>query len=245
MPKLKTCTYNCVYCELGKTSLKGLVGINYRCEVPPHFSEDFKAELRAKLVECASYIKVIIIGYNGEPTLNKNLDLVLEILHKIRYETGIEKVPVATLINSSTIGDARIRTILSKFDLVVAKLDAGTQSLFYTTNLPHHSVPSLEKIIENLILLKQELEPRTSFYIQTLLFKSQSDFSIRANNTTENLLELAKAIKQICPEQLQIYSVSRPPANPAVKALSKLELVKASDRLAELLKGITEVYYFH
>ena len=92
MPKLKTCTYNCVYCELGKTSLKGHVSIRHQCEIAPRLKEDLTIELREKLIEASAYVDVITFGYNGEPTLNRNLHIYHDLARKLRFEAGIKKV---------------------------------------------------------------------------------------------------------------------------------------------------------
>lgn len=244
MPKLKTCTYNCVYCELGKTSLKGYVGVDYKCEVPAYFSEDLKTDLRARLIESASYINAFMVGYNGEPTLNPNLKTALEVIRKMRVEFGIEKIPIAILTNSSTLGNTEIRQVLSKFDIVVAKLDAGTQEIFNSTNNPHYSVPSLEKIVKNLTEMKNQMTEGKKLYIQTLLYKVQSPSFLKSNATEENIKMIADAITVIAPDQVQVYTIKRPPAEPKVIKLGHLELVQLSDRLAELVGSSTEVFYF-
>ncbi|NVM55966.1 MAG: radical SAM protein [Candidatus Helarchaeota archaeon] len=245
MPKLKTCTYNCAYCELGKTSLKGYVSTKYRCNVPPHFKEDLSAELREKLVECSSYVNAITFGYNGEPTLNEDLGLILDLTRKLRYETGIEKVPISIFTNSSTLGVPEVRKSLLNFDIVIAKLDAGTQEIFSSTNNPHHSVPSLKEIIKNIKLLKSEMKQGNNLYIQTLLYKVRAPTSLKSNGTRENVKAIAEAINEIRPDRIQMYSIARPPAEPKVIALTKMELIQLSDLMAELVEEPTEVFHFH
>lgn len=245
MPKLKTCTYNCVYCELGKTSLKGYVSTKYRCEVPPRFKEDFKAELQDKLVEGAAYIDAISFGYNGEPTLNKDLNVVFDLTRKLRFEAGIKKVPITILTNSSTLGFPEVRKSLQNFDIVIAKLDGGTQQIFNSTNNPHFSVPSLPEIIKNLKLLKSEMKAGKKLYIQTLLYKVRAPTSLKSNATKENVTAIAEAVNEIRPDQLHIYSVSRVPAEDKVRALKNLELIEYSDIIAGLVNEPTEVFHFH
>lgn len=245
MPKLKTCTYDCVYCELGKTTTKGYVSIRHQCEIAPHLTEDLTSSLKEKLVECASYVDVLTFGYNGEPTLNRNLQIYLDLARKLRVEAGIKKIPITTLTNSSTLGDPDIRKVLSNFDIVVAKLDAGSQEIFSAANKPHHSVPTLKELIKNIKLLKTEMKEGSKLFIQTLLYKVRAPSSLKSNATEENVALIAKAVNEIRPDQVQIYSVARPPAEPPVKSLSNPELIKYSDFMAKLVDPPTEVFHFH
>ncbi len=243
MPKLKTCTFNCVYCELGRTSLNGFVAKSYRCGVPANFEEDFTNELREKLIE-HSYINAITFGYNGEPTLNEKLDFIHELTRKTRYEVGLEKkVPISILTNSSTLEYAGIRKALGNFDIVIAKLDAGDQKMFKNTNLPHYTVPPIEEIVKNLRKLKSEMKKDNKLYIQTMLYNVRAPSSIMSNARGDNVVGIANGINQIQPDQVQIYSVSREPAEPSVIKLTKLELIELSDLMASNCKT-TDIYYF-
>ncbi|MFX1293670.1 MAG: radical SAM protein [Promethearchaeota archaeon] len=244
MPKLKTCSYNCVYCELGKTTIKGYTSNEFRCKVPPKFKEEYSAELRRKLIEHAAYIKAITFGYNGEPTLNNNLDLILDITRKIRFETGIEKVPISILTNSSTLEFPEIRKSLCNFDIVVAKLDAGTQEYLINVNRPHYTVPPLKRIINNLQLLRSEMKKEQQLHIQTLLYKVKPPTSIKSNARGDNVVEIANAINMIQPDQVYVYSVSREPAEPNVIKLTKLELIELSDLMANNIDKSIDIYYF-
>ncbi|MHA1649099.1 MAG: radical SAM protein [Candidatus Helarchaeota archaeon] len=244
MPKLKTCTFNCVYCELGKTSTKGYASLNFRVEMPPKFKEEFTEELQAKLVEHASYIRAITFGYNGEPTLNKNLDIILDITRKLRYEAGIEKVPITILTNSSTLGDPSVRKILLNFDIVIAKLDGGTQEILQYVNRPHYSIPPFDGIVNNLCLLKKEMKTDTKLYIQTLLYKVNPPTSIKSNARGDNVVAIANAINKIQPDQVHVYSVAREPAEPSVIKVSKLELIELSDLMANNVDRSIDIYYF-
>ncbi len=244
MPTLKTCTYDCVYCELGKTSTKGFASTKYRCEAPPKFKEEFTSELKAKLIEHGSYIKAITFGYNGEPTLNKDIDLILDITRKIRFEHGFEHIPISILTNSSTVDNSDIRKSLLNFDLVIAKLDVGYQEMFKVVNRPHYTVPSLETIIQSLKQLKSEMGENTKLYIQTLLYRVLTPSSIKSNARGDNVVAIANALNKIRPDQAHVYSVAREPAEASVIKLSKLQLIELSDLMASNVDRAIDIYYF-
>jgi wyosine [tRNA(Phe)-imidazoG37] synthetase (radical SAM superfamily) len=244
MPTLKTCTYDCVYCELGKTSTKGFASTKYRCEAPPKFKEEFSAELKAKLIEHGSYIKAITFGYNGEPTLNKDIDLILEITRKIRFQLGFEHIPISILTNSSTLDNSDIRESLRNFDLVIAKLDAGYQEIFKVVNRPHYTVPPLETIVQSLKQLKSEMGENTKLYIQSLLYRVLAPSSIKSNARGDNVVAIANALNEIRPDQVHVYSIAREPAEASVIKVSKLQLIELSDLMASNVDRSIDIYYF-
>lgn len=221
------------------------MNVSARCEVPPNFEEDFKLELERKLVEHA-YIQSITFGYNGEPTLNKFLGKFAEIARKVKYDVGLEKVPLTLLTNASTCDSAEALEALLKFDLVVAKLDAGTQDLFNAVNRPHYSVPSLNYLINNLQLLSYKMKRESKLVIQTLLFKVRPGGRLMSNATRENIVEMTyAAINKIVPDEVHIYSVAREPAEHDVISVPKLELIELSDLMASLVTPETNVLYFY
>ncbi len=206
----KLCTYNCVYCEIGLTKKDNLVSPNHKIHLPP--SPNFRKELKS-ILKYVPHLNSITFGYNGEPTLNENLLEFLEIAEDVRDELNwINEKPLLTLFtNSSTLYIDIIRERVKQFELVLAKLDAANDVDFKRTNRPHHDTPNIEMIIESLVKLKQEMPKDHKLAIQSLIFNSYKEEFI-PNNNSKNILDLARALKRIKPEIIQIYSTARIPA---------------------------------
>ncbi|HPA85195.1 MAG TPA: radical SAM protein, partial [Deltaproteobacteria bacterium] len=83
---LKTCTYDCIYCQLGRTTCKTL----QRKKWFP--LDEIVEELREKISSSPDYIT---LAGSGEPTLYSRIG---ELIEKIRSMTDI---PVAVLTNGS------------------------------------------------------------------------------------------------------------------------------------------------
>lgn len=217
----KKCTFNCVYCEIGRSKVNEVVPITYRYESPVD-EDQFKNEIELPLVNLPE-IDSATFGYMGETTLASNLEMYLEIARSIKTElTRADMGPLLSIFtNSTTLGDPAIRSILAKFDLVMAKLDCAVQDLFKKVNRPDPSVPLVNEIIENIALLREEMRayPANKLAIQTLLFKSMNP-SIPSNLNDENLEALAKSYEFIKPHIVQIYSVARDPAETGIYAIS-------------------------
>ena len=206
----KLCTYNCVYCEIGLTEKDNLVSPNYRINLPP--LRNFRKELFS-ILKYVPHLNSITFGYNGEPTLNEKLLDFLKIALDVRNELNwtSEKPLITLFTNSSTLYIDKIRERVKQFELVLAKLDTANNVDFKRTNRPHHDTPNIEMIIESLIKLKRKLPKKNKLAIQCLIFNSYKEDFIPNNNST-NIYDLARALKRIKPNIVQIYSTARIPA---------------------------------
>ena len=231
LPKIKTCTFDCVYCEIGQT--KKLVDANFRLNIPP--SLNFEKELK-DIIKFFPHLDSITFGYNGEPTLNDNLIDFYKVAYKVREESKwTEKKPVITLFtNSTTLGSERVRKCLSNFDVVLAKLDAGVQEDFIRTNRPHPDCPSVNLIVENLAKLSREMGGN-SLILQCLIYNSyRKDFIPNCNE--ENIRNIAIAINKIKPKEVQIYSIGRIPSEYFVFSIDKPTM----DRISKIFEKLIE-----
>jgi len=234
LPNYKLCTFNCVYCEVGITEKENLVSPDFRIKIPP--SASFRRELFSILTH-VPHLDSITFGYNGEPTLNDNLLDFLDIAIKVRSKLNwIKQAPQLTIFtNSSTANQKQIREKIKRFELVLAKLDVATSEDYKRTNRPHINSPTIEAIIDSLGELKQEMPKNHKLAIQTLLYNSyKEDFT--PNNNNENIEKLAYAIKRIKPDNVQIYSIARIPAEYFVYSIGdirKQEIVKYIENIVQ------------
>jgi wyosine [tRNA(Phe)-imidazoG37] synthetase (radical SAM superfamily) len=113
------------------------------------------------------------------------------------------------------------------FDLVLAKLDVGTDKDLSRTNRPHGDCPNVSTIAESLVKLRKVMVEK-KLAIQCLISKShREDFS--SNDNDENIVKLAHLIKKINPNIVQLYSIARIPSEYFVYAIDenrKKEIVK-------------------
>ncbi|TFG25408.1 MAG: hypothetical protein EU532_11685 [Promethearchaeota archaeon] len=240
LPKIKTCTFDCVYCEIGQT--KKLVDANFRISLPP--SHKFEKELK-DIIKHFPHLDSITFGYNGEPTLNEKLIDFYKIAYKVREETKwTQKKPVITLFtNSTTLGSEKIRKTIINFDVVLAKLDAGTQEDYIRTNRPHPDSPNINLIVENLTKLSREIAPN-SLILQCLIYNSyRKDFIPNCNE--ENIRNIAIAINKIRPNKVQIYSIGRIPSEYFVFSVDKSMMDRISKIFEEYVKdSLIEINFY-
>jgi wyosine [tRNA(Phe)-imidazoG37] synthetase (radical SAM superfamily) len=141
----KTCTFDCIYCDLGRTTHKTVSRQSY---VPP---EEIQGELELYLSVLDKKPDYITLSGSGEPTLNTNVG---EIIRKIKKITS---TPAAVLTNGSLLSMDGVREDLSEADVVLPSLDAITPALFEYINRPHPSL-GIEDIISGLIQFRKQYQ---------------------------------------------------------------------------------------
>jgi wyosine [tRNA(Phe)-imidazoG37] synthetase (radical SAM superfamily) len=123
--KDKICTFDCSYCQLGKTKVYSSAR---KIFVP---TDDIIEEIKAlPKIE----IDYITISGRGEPTLALNLGELISAIKKIRKEK------VAVITNSSLLSRQDVVAELCQADLIVAKLDAPNSGVFNIINNPLQTI---------------------------------------------------------------------------------------------------------
>ena len=202
----KVCTFDCIYCQLGRTRAKSVRRFSY---------VDLK-ELGQELKEILKgrpKIDYITFSGSGEPTLHKGLD---EIVRAIKRVTK-NKYPLCLITNSSLLNKKAVRRELKGFDLIIPSLDAALAPAFRKVNRPHKEV-SLERIIKGLIALRKEFKKK--IWLEVMLVADIND-SISA------IAALKQAIAKIRPDKVQLNIPVRPPAaRISLPPLKKLKTIK-------------------
>jgi wyosine [tRNA(Phe)-imidazoG37] synthetase (radical SAM superfamily) len=188
---LKTCNWNCVYCQLGRS----VPLVSERGEYAP--AEQILEQVRLALDACqpGEVDWVTFVG-SGEPTLHSRLGWM------IRQVKTIFQKPVALITNGSLLYMPEVREEVSAADAVLPSLDAGTEPLYRTLNRPHPSC-TFERLVTGLLGFRQSY--RGKLWIEVMLVKG-------FNDTKEALHDLAAVLSQIGPDEVHISLPLRPPA---------------------------------
>ncbi len=195
----KTCTYDCVYCQLGPTTCKTI----QRKEWVPR--ELVLHELEEKLCSQPDYIT---LSGSGEPTLYSPLDKLIE---GIRTLTDL---PLAVLTNGSLLGHWEVRRALSLADLVIPSLDAGDDATFQLVNRPHEGI-SFERMLAGLVSFRRRF--RKQYWLEVFLLSGYTD-------SEQQLTELRRCVDLIEPDRVQLNTVTRPPAENCAIAVPRTRL---------------------
>lgn len=226
LPKCrKICTYDCAYCEVGRTT--DLVPPSFRLRGVNRAETFFLLESVREILKTDTPIDTLtMVGHRGEPTLNPRIVEITEGLKKIRDRYRPE-VSIVILTNSSTLIQKSVQEAFTLFDKVIAKLDTVSQKKFEAINRPHERVTSIEEIKDALACFSKNHPGK--LVIQTLVLKSLREES--NNSTRKDAEELAKAYRKIKPESVQIYGLDRNPSEDYVFPLSVEEIYNFSKEI--------------
>lgn len=186
----KTCSLNCVYCELGLTN--NLTSQRGRFRDYQQVLE----QVQKRLLELDPLPDSLTLAGSGEPTLHLDLGKTLDGLKAI---SNIRRV---VLTNSTLVHLPEVRQDLSKADIVVPSLDAISPEVFAQINCP---APGLEPrlMVEGLIRLRQIMQGQ--MWLEILLVRG-------INDQESELDKLRQAALAIQPDLIQLNTIVRPPA---------------------------------
>jgi len=211
----KTCTLDCVYCQLGSTAK---TTVRRRRFFPP---EAILAQIRAALAS-GQRIDVITFSGSGEPTLNKDIGLLIRAIKKMTA------VPVAVLTNGTLLGRADVRHDLAAADIVVPSLDAVAAPLFRRVNRPHASLDN-RRVIDGLARFRDEFGGQIRLEVMLIKGINDSPAAVEA---------VRKAVARIRPDLIELNTVVRPPADRGACPLGPAALASVRRRLGPRAKVV-------
>lgn len=193
----KTCSLDCVYCQLGRT-------VNRTTERKVYVETEWiEREIKAIFPDIEDNTDVTTFAGMGEPALGANLGEVAEMLKQY------SRKPLAILTNAALITDEEVREDLKKLDVVVAKLDAPDQRTFEQVNRPVTGEIKVDEIINGLTEFRRGYKGRLC--LQMMFVAENKD----------SRAEMARIAADIQPDEVQLNTPLRPCA---VKPLSPAEM---------------------
>lgn len=184
---MKTCTQNCLYCQLGKDAA---LTLERRVYVP---TEAVLEELRQKIGQGLEADFITFSG-SGEPTLHSELGLMLD---RIKSMTAI---PTAVITNGTLLCQPDVRRDCTKADVVLPSLDAGDEETFRRINNPHPDL-SFSAFIEGLCRFRDEYPGQ--IWLEVF-------FCLGINTDNDSIRKIAQLIEKIRPDKIQLNTAVRP-----------------------------------
>jgi wyosine [tRNA(Phe)-imidazoG37] synthetase (radical SAM superfamily) len=197
----KTCTYNCIYCQLKETS-------NLTTERKSFVDAKEILQEVKDAISKSNQIDYLTFAGSGEPTLNRDLGWLIDEIKKI------SDIPIVVLTNGALLWMKEVREDLMNADIVVPSLDSATEEGFRRINCP---APSLK--LKN---IKQGLKDFSltfpgKLHLEIMLVKD-------INNTLEEIEAFTHFIPQLKLDKIQLNTVVRPPRLSAVQPVSQKEM---------------------
>ena len=200
----KTCSFDCVYCQLGGTTR---FAVERRVYVE---TERLERELDA-LPLTADAVDYLTFSGTGEPTLAANLGEAIDL---VRKHPSLRGVPVAVLTNATLLSRPDVRQELARADLVVAKLDAPDEVLFQEINRPVAGV-SWFQVVKGIYQFRQEFD--NGLALQMMF--------VGANRQLAG--EMTTLARSLSPDEVQLNTPLRASPTPPLEQAAMAEIAQA------------------
>jgi wyosine [tRNA(Phe)-imidazoG37] synthetase (radical SAM superfamily) len=214
----KICTYDCIYCQIGKTTDKTLVRKEY---VPV---KEILEEVKSFLKEGTSSIDHFSLSGSGEPTLHSQIRSVINGIKAITL------IPIAVITNGSLLYVEEVRKDLLGADIVLPSLDAVSSEVFMRINRPRSGF-NVEKVIEGMVKFRKVYKGQ--IWLEILFCKG-------VNDSKEELLKMKKVVDRIQPDRIHLNTVVRPPSEKWATPLNQKEMEEIQTFFGEKASIISE-----
>ena len=203
----KTCNFNCVYCQLGRTRHFS----NQRREFFPVANLIQEVENRINTVGKSNIDYLTLVG-DGEPTLYLKMGTLIK---ELKNGWGI---PVCVISNGALLYDERVRNELLDADVILPTLDAGSEKEFRQINRPIRHI-----IFDEMVRGMEEF--REAFDRQIWMEFMAID---GVNDHLDSLEKTRILYEKIKPNRIYVNTPIRPPSEEWVRAppLDHMELIQ-------------------
>lgn len=193
----KSCSYSCVYCQVGRTSRLQAARRSF------YEPEEIVGEVATRVERTRARgdaIDYLTIVPDGEPTLDVNLGRTIELLKPL----GIR---IAVITNGSLLWREDVRVDLENADLVSIKVDTVSESIWRSLDRPHGSL-QLETVRDGMLAFAHTF--RGELITETLLVQG-------CNDQYGEIVQTADFLAQVAPATAYLAIPTRPPAEPWVR----------------------------
>jgi len=209
----KTCTYSCVYCQLGRTTKMQVERGPFNDPEEILRAVQDKVEKAREVGEPVDYLTFVA---DGEPALDINLGQEIELLK----QSGI---PIAVITNSSLVWREDVREALLEADWVSLKVDAVEEETWRGVDRPHGML-GLAAILNGVLEFGRD-------YAGTLATETMLVADL--NDGPESIARVADFLARLRPAAAYLSIPTRPPAEAWAHAPDEEALNRAYQILSD------------
>ncbi|MFO7618176.1 MAG: radical SAM protein [Thermoplasmata archaeon] len=185
----KTCSYSCVYCQLGRTT-------DMRVKRDRFFDVgEIEKDIERTVSACNGNADFITIVGDGEPTLSADIGEL------ISFCKSHWKIPVAIITNGSLLGDAELRAQLRGADVVSVTVSAGDEETFRKIHRPHGTL-IFHDLMDGMVKFRKDFKGK--FWAEVMLVAG-------LNDSGEAIQGIKKQLERLSPDKIFIATPTRPP----------------------------------
>jgi wyosine [tRNA(Phe)-imidazoG37] synthetase (radical SAM superfamily) len=214
----KVCTYSCVYCQVGRTTLMQKEPRSFY--EPEDIFQDVQKRL-ARAKETSERVDYLTFVPDGEPTLEVNLGKVIMLLKSL-------KLPVGVITNSSLLWRDDVQEQLARADWVSLKIDAIQEALWQRINRPHKAM-RLSLILDGIVAFAEAFAGK--LVTETMLVRGLDD-------NDDCVKKVADFLHKVQPSRAYLSIPTRPPAEKWARGLDEEALNRTYQIFADKVKRV-------
>ncbi len=218
----KLCNFNCIYCECGWTPNKKEMKVSYH---PRKVVAEKLEETLQSMIKNEMPLDVITYAGNGEPTMHPDFEGIIDDTIHLR-NIYFPKARIAVLSNATLLHKESVVRALKRIKDNILKLDSVFDKTIELFNMPLGKF-RVEKVIEQLKSFNGNL------IIQTMFVRGSYNGKVVDNTTDKELTAWIKALHEIKPKQVMIYTIARDTPSPDLVKVSIDDLNQIKKRLEE------------
>jgi wyosine [tRNA(Phe)-imidazoG37] synthetase (radical SAM superfamily) len=214
----KTCSYGCVYCQVGRTNA---MQIRRQFFYDPELVHEVVHNKVEQTLAAGERIDYLSFVPDGEATLDINLGREIDMLRDLDIE-------IAVFTNASIIDDPDVQHELSRADVVSLKVDAVRERAWRAVDRPHGKL-QLDAILEGMREFTKLFAGR--LLTETLLVRG-------ANDGDDDLVATADVVARLQPDVAYLSIPTRPPSEDWVRAPDEETIHRAYQIFADRLGNV-------
>ena len=183
----KLCSYDCVYCQVGKTT--------HLSVEPSHWVDvdEVLKDVEAAVGESGAPDVVTLAG-SGDPTL---YDALAPLMRGLREVAG---APVVLLTNGGLLFREDVARAVEDADILAPSLDAGDPETFRKINRPHEAV-TFDKMVQGLRQVTQTFKGQVR--VEVMLVR-------RINDSPESIQAISEVLSTLRVDRVDVNTPVRP-----------------------------------
>ncbi len=214
----KTCTYSCVYCQVGRTTR---LCADRRVFHRPEAIERAVVRRLERAAAAGERIDYVTFVPNGEPTLDVHLGRILRRLKRVGPR-------LAVITNASLLWRPDVRDDLAEADWVSLKIDTVRETTWIRLNRPHGGL-SFGQVVSGIEQFARDA--RCTLTTETMLVAG-------VNDCDQEMDAVARFIAPLRPESSYLAVPLRPPAESWVRAPGLSMLLRVRDVFERSLRSV-------
>lgn len=211
----KVCTFDCVYCQVGRTTrlttrLIDSWSVEAICE-----------DLRWALSRSTEQPEVITLAGSGEPTLYRSLPALVDMVKEMT------EIPIALLTNGSLLSVEQVAEAAMRVDVLSPSLDAGEEDTFVRVNRPHPEIDFV-RMLEGIADVSSAFKGRMRLEVMLVRGVNDSDDQIEA---------IGRCLGEMRLSCVDLNTAARPVPGGSLLAVNPATLERARSILEPYAKG--------